>query len=61
MPLLKLIKGDEAGKTFDLKAMLTVGRSTQNNICLPDRRASRKHALVIGVLLVIAMRVGEVE
>ncbi len=38
--------GPQTGQTVPLKGTLTIGRSPGNLICLPDSRASRKHARI---------------
>jgi hypothetical protein len=48
MAKLQIISGPKAGTCFVLtEAMVTVGRLSQNAVCLPDITVSRNHAVFI--------------
>ncbi|MHC4883847.1 MAG: FHA domain-containing protein, partial [Planctomycetota bacterium] len=44
MAQLVIIDGFNVGETYTLSGEALIGRSLDNSICLPDGRASRKHA-----------------
>lgn len=39
-------KGAQEEVTFDDEEVITIGRSSKNNLQVPDKRASRKHCLI---------------
>ncbi len=44
---LRIIQGEEKGRTFELTAGLnTIGRDERNTICLPGRSVSARHAAI---------------
>jgi len=43
---LVVVEGAEAGRCFVLGAEAHLGRSPDNDVCLPDPEASRLHALL---------------
>ncbi len=47
MACLKILEGHNAGQTLELGDEALIGRSLSNAICLPDSRASRRHARIM--------------
>jgi len=47
MPHLDVIEGPEPGLKVTIDQEVTIGRSPDNHFCLPDGRASRRHARVV--------------
>ena len=46
MAYIKVITGSEAGKEFPIGDNILIGRSSDTDICLADKRASRHHARI---------------
>lgn len=46
MAHLEIIEGFQPGQKIPLRGTITIGRSPGNILCLPDSRASRKHARI---------------
>ena len=45
-PTLEVVRGENAGETFDVKASTSIGRERDNDVILLDLKASRHHAQI---------------
>jgi hypothetical protein len=46
MACIKILEGIDTGKSFPIDQEIMLGRSANNDICLPDSRVSRQHARI---------------